>query len=419
MSSPALRLAATLCLVLTSLVRGDVPLPPNILEPSSPAEAWNIIRLVTANSERLAAEKRPEEIANQISLCSPALRLLARATGTPESQKVVDRATSWVVATASAGIEKNPVRATNTLRMLRTDLAELEKFFPPAAVNAEVFTCPTHPTVTSLDPSLACVKCGRGLFPRRIPYSFIYVPPSKPTLQFSAQADAPLEAGRKATVKVKLLKADGSPVLFQDLTVVHGEPLHVLAQERGLGDYQREFPERTETPGEYVFTFTPKKTAPYRLWADLVPLSTGLQELPFVDLPSGGTSAPPRDKDNAYVVEQDGLIFEMAVGGHVDIRERTTCGIALKVSRADGTPMNELEPLMNSFAHLIGFYDDFETVVHLHPVAGDVTNRESRGGPVMSFNFYPPRAGFVRLYCQVQVKGRKIYAPFNVNVLPQ
>ena len=41
-----------------------------------------------------------------------------------------------------------------------------------------------------------------------------------------------------------------------------------------------------------------------------------------------------------------------------------------------------------------------------------------RGGPMMSFKFYPPRAGFLRLFCQVVVDGKTIFAPFNVNVAP-
>jgi hypothetical protein len=56
--------------------------------------------------------------------------------------------------------------------------------------------------------------------------------------------------------------------------------------------------------------------------------------------------------------------------------------------------------------------------VHIHPEGGDILRDDLRGGPMMSFKFYPPRAGFLRLFCQVVVNGKTIFAPFNVNVAP-
>ena len=73
---------------------------------------------------------------------------------------------------------------------------------------------------------------------------------------------------------------------------------------------------------------------------------------------------------------------------------------------------------MNAFAHLVGFYDDDRTVVHLHPVGPEVVDQTSRGGPSLEFRFYPPKDGFLRLYCQVSVGGKMVFVPFNVNVAP-
>ena len=73
---------------------------------------------------------------------------------------------------------------------------------------------------------------------------------------------------------------------------------------------------------------------------------------------------------------------------------------------------------MNAFAHLVGFYEDNGTVVHLHPKGPEVTDPTLRGGPELEFRFYPPKEGFLRLYCQVQVDGKMIFAPFEVQVVP-
>src|SRR6266446_9816790 len=119
-----------------------------------------------------------------------------------------------------------------------------------------------------------------NLVPRRIPFSFIFTAPGEPSMGMTATADAPLAAGRKASVKVRLKRGDGSPVLHADLLVMHTQPIHLLIVDPSLGDYHHEHPTPTETPGEYAFNFTPAKTAPYRIWADLVPVSTGVQEYP-------------------------------------------------------------------------------------------------------------------------------------------
>ncbi|MES2571534.1 MAG: hypothetical protein V4710_15955 [Verrucomicrobiota bacterium] len=49
------------------------------------------------------------------------------------------------------------------------------------------------------------------------------------------------------------------------------------------------------------------------------------------------------------------------------------------------------EPVMNAFAHLIGFYNDYQTVVHLHSSGGDILTPEARGGPSLGFQFFHPR----------------------------
>ena len=58
------------------------------------------------------------------------------------------------------------------------------------------------------------------------------------------------------------------------------------------------------------------------------------------------------------------------------------------------------------------------TVVHLHPTGGDVLNPDMRGGPTLGFILFATKAGFIRLYCQVSIGGRMLFAPINLNVEP-
>lgn len=90
--------------------------------------------------------------------------------------------------------------------------------------------------------------------------------------------------------------------------------------------------------------------------------------------------------------------------------------IRIDVADADGRPVQRLEPLLNAFAHLTGFYPDGEAVIQIHPTGGDILREDLRGGPTLAFKFFAPRSGLLKLYCQVRVDGREIVVPFAINV---
>jgi hypothetical protein len=275
-----------------------------------------------------------------------------------------------------------------------------------------------HTDFISTEAATPCGKCGMNLLPRRIAYSFIYVPPGEPSMLLTASADGPLTAGRKTEVKVQIKRRDGSPVLLDDLMVMHTQPIHLLIVDPSLEDYHHEHPTPTETPGEYAFSFTPKKSSLYRMWADVVPVATGVQEYPAVELPGTGKADAIGSRSGRYTTTVDGLNFRLTFAEGALPRNQQVRAMKIEVSDTNGEPVRRLEPLMNAFAHLVGFYDDYQTVVHIHPEGGDILRDDLRGGPLMSFKFYPPRAGFLRLFCQVVVDGKTIFAPFNVNVAP-
>src|SRR5207302_7764296 len=186
MKSACLRLRA-LCAILFLLLAvpspADPAVPASVLDPKTSAEAWNIIRLATANVEQLIREKRWSEIPVQISFCSPALRALARLSGSIETKTITERAAGWVVALANASVESNEARTSESLKVLQTNLHLLAGQFDPKIVAADIFICPMHPDFVSEEPTTPCAKCGMMLMPRRIPYSFIYMKPGKPSVQ--------------------------------------------------------------------------------------------------------------------------------------------------------------------------------------------------------------------------------------------
>lgn len=411
---------AIFCLALAA--RADIPLPPNILEPPDAAEAWNVIGLATANVERLLKEDRLAELQIQGSLCSPALRRLAMENNPAE--RSVDlkaesmRGLAFINDLAIAGAAKDRDAATKAFESLRAVLAKMATQFDPKIVATEISLCPMHPECVAPNATTSCGKCGMAMVKRRIPYSFIYVPPGEPTMLLKATASGLLEAGKKADVKVRIQRRDGSPVLIKDLMVMHTQPIHLLIVDPSLTDYHHEHPMPTDVPGEYAFSFTPTKSSNYRIWADLVPADSGVQEYPAVELP--GTAAPESigDLSGKFATLAGGLNFRLTFENGALPRAKQVRVMQIEITDTAGKPLRQLEPVMNAFAHLVGFYEDYRTVVHLHPEGGDVTRDDLRGGPILGFKFYPPRPGFIRLFCQVVVDGKTIFAPFNVNVAP-
>ncbi len=394
------------------------------MKPASPAEAWNVIGQATRNAEKLLDESRLAEIPQQISLCAPALRTLAELAGNSPVKDAVSKGTSksmeWIIAITQSASAKDRASTESGIRTLKTLLEELGKNYDAATVNADIFMCPMHPDCVSAKAKDGCKKCGMDLLIRRVPYSFIYTKPGEPTVVLSATASGPCEAGKKIDVKVRLARKDKSPVLLSDLLEMHTQPIHLLIEDPSLSDYHHEHPVTTRTPGEYAFSFTPKRTAPYRIWADIVPNATGIQELPYVDLPSSGVAGPPQDTANRFTANVEGYQFDLllAGGNHVPAQANKPRVMNITVTDANGQPVKTLEPVMNAFAHLVGFYGDYQTVVHLHPGGGDVLNSALRGGPSLGFQFFPPKPGFIRLYCQVSIGGKMLFAPFNLNVVP-
>jgi hypothetical protein len=296
----------------------------------------------------------------------------------------------------------------------------LKSFFPAKTVAAarklaDRYMCPMHPDVVGKRGGV-CPKCGMTLDQpvRVLPRDGAT---SDPTIRVTARTDAPLTVGRPTRTSLVLKRSDGSPVAPNDLIEVHTQKIHLLVIDRTLTDYHHEHPVPTAVPGEYAFTFTPSRAGPYRVWADLRSYPVGLQEYAMADLPASSDADVPMDETTATRADVGALRFQLIVPPSKIVAGRPT-RVRLHVTRRDGTPCTDLEPLMQAFAHLVGFNEDHVTVLHSHPRGAPVVDPGRRGGPDLEFLIDTLRPGFYRLFAQVQVGGEVTTAPFGVKVLP-
>jgi hypothetical protein len=400
----------------------DVPveLPP----PQSVAEAWNVIEQSKANMDDLLQANLMRDVAAQLANISGALRMLQADAGNDETGNAIrDRAGQLMTD------ESNLLRLSRVAVDARSQtqtawatwcqsLKELEKSYPAATVRSEVYICPMHPLDRHLKADEKCSICGMSLVRRHLPASGVYQKPGESTLKMTVQS-APLRVGQQAMVCIQLTKPDGSPVRLDDLIETHTKKIHMLINDASLSDYHHEHPQPTDIAGQYAFAFTPTKPGPYRIWADVVPMATGLQEYVIADLLADTAALPIIDRTARLTGELNGRRYELKFDtqGKPKVVNQVVVG-TVSVSDVDGKGFTGLEPIMGAFAHLVAFNEDGKTILHIHPYSRTPTGPNDRAGPAFAFKFYAPMAGFYRLYCQVQIGGEPQFVPFGLTVQP-
>jgi hypothetical protein len=281
---------------------------------------------------------------------------------------------------------------------------------------ADRFTCPMHPAIVGARTD-TCPKCAMALdLPARIRLQPLQGTLAK--LVFATiRLDNPLEVGTEVSGVLRLKTRIEEPVKIFELREVHTKKIHLLIIDESLTDYHHEHPVPTDVPGEYRFQFTPRKPGPYRAWADVLPLQTGIQEYAMTDILAPAGAGGALEKTYPRVGELEGLKYELTLDREA-VQAGEPVGARLRITGARDKPFTGLEPLMGAFAHLVGFHEDRKTILHMHPVETRRLSDEDRGGPELQFRIYTDTPGYYRLFLQVQIGGVSKFIPFGVEVGP-
>jgi Heavy metal binding domain len=294
---------------------------------------------------------------------------------------------------------------------------EIKSLYPKEALQIlpPLWSCPMHQELMKTAAG-NCPICGMPLEP-------IYVTQPQltqaPIIRAEIVADSPLEVGKPADLRIRLFFLDDNqPVRLSDLEETHTRKIHLLISDTTETDYHHEHPEPA-SDGEYALSFTPQRPDTYRVWADLLPVRTHVQQYSVADIPSStpreGRMAE-NEPENRHA-EIDGYKFDLSFEKEL-IHERDTVAAKLRVTQPDGQPCNKLGVVMGAFGHFVGFGDDFATVLHLHPVGPLITDPEARGGPELPFYFRSNKTGLIRLFAQVKIEGKDFFPRFVLRVQP-
>lgn len=383
------------------------------------ADAWEIIGSAIQDIEKLLTEKDLLSIQKQTIKIEDAVNIMIQKSDllNPEKAKRANAALKQLEVFAknlnAASKKGDNSKVVSELGKIEDALKLVQAQFPEEHLKPlVVFSCPMHPEVTSKEPS-NCPKCGMTLTKQR-PEDRAWV--TTPQLKLSAVSKNALKPGENADVEISLTKKNNAPLLLEDLQNVHTKKIHLLIVDPSLTDYHHEHPTTGGTPGKYVFSFTPRKPGSYRIWADVTP-KEGLHEYVMADLNNETAEKVKIDHTPNLSVIVDGFKFELKLESET-LKLGQPISATIHVVGPDGKPFTELEPIMGAFAHLVGFYDDFQTIAHIHPMGKEPENSNERGGPDLQFHFMPEKPGVLKLFAQVQVKGTSKFAPFTVIVTP-
>ena len=295
--------------------------------------------------------------------------------------------------------------------------SEIKSLYPKEALQLlpPLWSCPMHQELMKTSAG-NCPICGMPLEPIYITQPQLT---ESPIIGAEILADRPLEIGQRADLRIRLFFFDkNQPMDLSDLEETHTHKIHVLISDITETDYHHEHPEPVGD-GEYAFSFTPQRPATYRVWADLRPVRTHVQQYSVANIPSSTwrQAKLPEDEAENRRAEIDGYKFELSFEKDV-IHERDTVAGKLRVTEPEGQPCRKLGIVMGAFGHFVGFGDEFVTVLHLHPTGPPITDPEARSGPELPFYFRSNKTGLIRLFAQVKIDGKDFFPRFVLRVHP-
>lgn len=229
------------------------------------------------------------------------------------------------------------------------------------------------------------------------------------------ETDKPLVAGTpcRATLRLKHA-ATGQPLTAEELAVVHTEKIHLFIVDSSLHDYQHVHPQPTAESGAFAFSFIPNSGNNYSAWADFTLLANNQNHKLKTEMPAAtGRNIPPSIRVNTSA-EQQGMRFEWK--SDAPLSQGSSSIVEVVVTDARGNPVNDLEPVMGAFAHLVGFSADGHSIIHTHPFGPEPVHAGDRGGPALRFHVEPDCSGATQFYLQVRRNGENMYVPFGQQI---
>ncbi|MFN2539120.1 MAG: hypothetical protein ABR549_13365 [Mycobacteriales bacterium] len=257
---------------------------------------------------------------------------------------------------------------------------------------------PTQTATSSPMPGMSAgehhVGAGKGLLASEDGYALT---PASSTLAVGQQ-----------TIRFQVVNPQGSPQTdyVQDQTKL----LHFYLVRLDLTGYQHLHPAMAN--GTWSIDVNVPAPGPYRMYADFVAKDASGQHHPLVlskVLTAPGRYTPVQLPPPSTTATADGITATMSGAVTAGSESMVTFEVA-----AGGKPLTDLEPYLESFAHLTALRAEDAAYRHLHPETTAMAGE--RGGPSLRFSVNFPEKGTWRLFLQVKRAGVLQLLPLTLSV---
>ncbi|TQF02459.1 hypothetical protein E6W39_09470 [Kitasatospora acidiphila] len=211
-----------------------------------------------------------------------------------------------------------------------------------------------------------------------------------------------LPAGQDSAVTFRITGPDGKPVTA--FATEQTKQLHFYAIRGDLTGFQHLHPSLAPD-GTWTAPVSALQSGSWRFFTTFTPSSGPGAGKGYVlsgtATVGGQQQTVPLPAPTASVTTPDGYqVTAGTPGGHLmaGMEHQLTVTIS-----KDGKPVTDLQPYLETYAHLTAFHAGDQAFAHLHPqtaVNGD------HGGPELTFHAELPKPGDWRLFLQFQTGGR-------------
>lgn len=219
---------------------------------------------------------------------------------------------------------------------------------------------------------------------------------------------SPTRAGASETVRFTIADPDGQPLAAYRLDQT--KRLHFYAIRSDLSGFQHVHP-TLGSDGMWTATLSTVAPGSWRLYAAFIPaagpdIGKDLVLSSTVTVPGSGQRQQLQPASDTTTV--DG--FTVSLAGNATATPAGT--LSVHVTR-NGQPVTDLEPYLDTYAHMTGIRAGDLAFTHLHP-----TNavKGAHGGPDLTFRTEFPEPGMWRLFLQFKVQGVLHTAALTMNV---
>ncbi|GAA1110515.1 hypothetical protein [Nocardiopsis composta] len=215
---------------------------------------------------------------------------------------------------------------------------------------------------------------------------------------------APEEAGKEGELSFRITGPDGEPVT--GFRVEHEKRMHLIVVGRDTTGYRHLHPEM-DADGLWTVRTGFDTPGPYRMFADFAPEGAEDGLVLGADVALPGDYEPEPLPGVRRVAEVDGYTVRLegglAAGGSGDLDFTVT---------KDGEPVDDLEPYLGAYGHLVALRAGDLAYLHVHP-HGEPGDGETEPGPEVRFSAEAPTPGDYRLFLDFKHGGKVRTAEFT------